>query len=65
MDTATRTDERQDLVAARQHATRQLPEDEVVAFRVTAFEGSDESRLGATEVVDPDGRVDEHQRGRL
>jgi hypothetical protein len=57
--------EQQDLIATGQHAARQLPEDEVVTLGVTPLERGDKSRMRTTEVIDPDGRVDEHQRGRF
>lgn len=52
--------ERQNLIAARQRATRQLAQDEVVTFGITAVERSNESRLRTAKMLDPDRRVDEH-----
>jgi hypothetical protein len=54
-----------DLVTTWQRSTYELSDNEVVALDLTSIERSRKCWIRATEVVDPHGRIDEHQRDRL
>jgi hypothetical protein len=55
-----RSHERQDFVAARESAARQLPKNEIVAFGLTTLESGNECRVRPMKMVNPDRCVDEH-----
>ena len=50
----------QQLVSLREVSTRQLPDDEGMGPNLSLFEQRDQRGVASTQVIDPDGRIDQH-----